>query len=327
MNEHTKINSKLRARTCILGAMIGDSLGSTLEFTSAKNAKKILTYYKNFDNGLVGKGPFNLVPGQITDDSELALAIMSVITDIGKYDQELVAKAYHNWYNSQPFDIGTTTRNAVVQNNAKDMITAAQTLNSTSMSNGFLMRIFGLVALYHDKSYEDLLIALREDVRLTHGNDETIDVSIFYGMILWNAIQGKNAYELYEWGKNHFIYSPLIVALYDAVENNMDYFIYKGNMIKYTDIDSAICGFVGIALWLVLRCMKSHTNYKNAIIEVVGLGGDTDTNACIVGAVMGAFYPCTVPKIWINNLMTCNAYARFNQYHYANPKIWTNWLP
>ncbi|XWV25963.1 putative ADP-ribosyl glycohydrolase [Tupanvirus soda lake] len=326
MEENT-VNIKLRARGCILGAMIGDSLGSTLEFTNTENAKKILVRHKNFENGLVGKGPFNLVPGQVTDDSELALAIMSVISTKGKYDQELVAQAYHDWYNSNPFDIGTTTQNAVSEKNAKNMIAAAKSLNSTSMSNGFLMRIFGLVALYHDKPYADLSVALRDDVTLTHGNTETIDIAIFYGMLLWGAIQGSSADELYKWGKNSFIHSPLIVALYNSVENNMDYFVYKGKTYKYSQIDSAICGFVGFALWLVIRCLRTHTSYKNAIIDVVSLGGDTDTNACIVGAIMGALYHYTIPRIWISDLVMCNAPSRFEQYPNVKPSKWLQWLP
>ena len=45
---------KYKARNAIFGAIIGDSLGSTLEFQKTKNAKMLVSKYSNFENGLVG---------------------------------------------------------------------------------------------------------------------------------------------------------------------------------------------------------------------------------------------------------------------------------
>ena len=53
----------------MFGAMIGDSIGSKNEFAthlhSDQEIQEILT--------MPGGGPFNLKPGQVTDDSELAM--------------------------------------------------------------------------------------------------------------------------------------------------------------------------------------------------------------------------------------------------------------
>lgn len=58
-----------RAYGCILGAFVGDALGTTLEFAtgivSDADAMEAM--------GMVGGGPFKLAPGQVTDDSELAM--------------------------------------------------------------------------------------------------------------------------------------------------------------------------------------------------------------------------------------------------------------
>jgi len=318
---------KIRARSCILGAMIGDSIGSTLEFTSTNKAKKILHEHRNFNFGLIGKGPFNLLPGQFTDDSELALAIMYVINKNGEYDQNLVADAYHSWFNSSPFDIGRATWGAMSHSSAKNMINAANTINMDSLSNGFLMRQFGLVGLYYNKEYKKLLSAIIKDVKLTHGHSEAKKIAVFYGIILFKAIQGQTANNIYKWGKIFIGHSDLITALYGAVDTNSDSFVYDNKKFKISDIDSQYCGFVGFALWLLLKCLKEHTNYKHAIINIISLGGDTDTNACIVGAVMGALYPDTIPSIWINDLYNCKALDRYNKYPIADPKVWTQWLP
>lgn len=327
MSTEPPISISKRARYAILGAMVGDSLGSTLEFLSTHKAKAAVQKYSKFVNGLVGGGHFNLLPGQFTDDTEMALAIMSVIVESGAYNQILVSDAYHRWYLSDPFDIGNATMNAVSNDNAKDMIKAANKYNSSSLSNGFLMRLFGLVGLYHSKSSEELVNAVCQDVVLTHSFPETIHIAIVYAMILWKAIRGEDANTIYWWGRKHCTESPLLVAIYYAVDNNKDRFYYNCRWYELREIDSSIFGFVGFAFWLLLRALKFHNSYSDAIIEIVEYGGDTDTNACIVGAVMAALYPHTVPSKWIDNVLNCRAEKRYSKYAFADPKIWSKWLP
>jgi ADP-ribosylglycohydrolase len=327
MGQKNSLPTNQKARNCILGAMIGDSIGSTLEFTNAEHAKQILIKYNNFNYGLIGKGPHNLIPGQFTDDTELALAIMQVIFDNGEYNQKLVAKAYHRWYNSKPFDIGKATSNALKNQSASTMISVAKTLNINSMSNGFLMRLFGLVGLYHGQSYEKLMIAIEKDVVLTHGHPEALIIAKFYGSILLAAVQSDTVTDIYHYGKTFTDQSELISNLYLAVKTNNDYFVYNNQKYDMEDICGKYQGFVGFALWLLLKCLKQYDNYPDAIIYTLSFGGDTDTNACIVGAVMGALYPTTIPQTWIDNLCNCTALERYVNYPIANPKVWMNWLP
>lgn len=59
-----------------------------------------------------GGGPWNLNPGQCTDDSELALCLMKGLAETSKVntlDMESIAHWYKMWMHSPPFDIGTTT--------------------------------------------------------------------------------------------------------------------------------------------------------------------------------------------------------------------------
>jgi len=319
--------SSNKAKHAILGAMIGDSLGSTVEFFTGKNAKLLLEKNSYFENGLIGGGPFHLVPGQFTDDTEMALAIMYVIHNYGKYDQDATAEMYHKWYLSNPFDMGNATRNAVQHNTAQKMIMMANALNATSLSNGFLMRLYGLVALYHDKPYEDFVRAVRNDVRLTHGHLEAQQIALVYAMILKKAIDGFSANDVYEKCREIAKISPLVTSLYNAVDNCADQFVYDGKTYYFQDIDNKMIGFVGYAFWLLLHCLKNHTSYKDAILEVAGCAGDSDTNCVVVGAVMGALYPDTIPRKWIDQVSNFNAPERFKNYAIANPAIWKKWLP
>lgn len=43
---------------------------------------------------LIGGGPFDLLPGQVTDDTELALALTRSLVKEKKYDDDAVAASY-----------------------------------------------------------------------------------------------------------------------------------------------------------------------------------------------------------------------------------------
>lgn len=325
---------KYKARSAIIGAMIGDALGTTMEFSTGTDARQIIELYSNFDDGLVGKGPFNVSPGQFTDDSEMGLAIMSVMIKFGKYDQEKVAEAYYQWYKSHPIDIGTTTLAAVRQATATKMINIGKTKNAYSLSNGFLMRLPGLVALHYNKTSLELIQSVTQDVALTHGHPDACAIAVVYASMLFKAIHGASANEVYEFGKymanlNEFngMYCPLVSAIYSAIESESNAFSYNGRVCCIDLIDSENIGFCAYAIWLLLLCLKGHTNYRSAILEIASYAGDSDTNSCIVGAVMGALYPNTIPKKWIDSVMKFSNQNRFRSYPIANPAIWSKWLP
>ena len=56
----------------IMGAFIGDAAGAVLEFCSTKINEKGVDYALTFPGG----GAMGVAPGQITDDSEMAMCIL-----------------------------------------------------------------------------------------------------------------------------------------------------------------------------------------------------------------------------------------------------------
>lgn len=59
-------------------------------------------------------GPWNLASGQVTDDSELAMAMLTGLVNMpkGKFDALLIGDQYSLWYKSDPFIVGNTTSTA-----------------------------------------------------------------------------------------------------------------------------------------------------------------------------------------------------------------------
>lgn len=58
-----------------------------------------------------GGGPQKVAPGQITDDGELALCLLTgLINGKGNLNLKEIVKMYAKWIESKPFDIGGTIR-------------------------------------------------------------------------------------------------------------------------------------------------------------------------------------------------------------------------
>ncbi|HEV3485960.1 MAG TPA: ADP-ribosylglycohydrolase family protein, partial [Vicinamibacterales bacterium] len=60
-------NAPVRYRGALLGLAVGDALGTTLEFKPRGSFTQI--------TDMVGGGPFQLKPGEWTDDTSMALCL------------------------------------------------------------------------------------------------------------------------------------------------------------------------------------------------------------------------------------------------------------
>jgi ADP-ribosyl-[dinitrogen reductase] hydrolase len=103
-----------RFRGCLLGLAVGDAVGTTVEFWPHGSFPPV--------TGMVGKGPFNLKPGQWTDDTSMALCLATSLVHVGGFDAFDQVNRYCNWYEQgylsstgRCFDIGNTVRQALHQ--------------------------------------------------------------------------------------------------------------------------------------------------------------------------------------------------------------------
>lgn len=71
-NRYNLEEIRARARAAFIGMAIGDALGATVEFMTAA---EIAAKYRTFRD-IVGGGWLRLKPGQVTDDTEMAICGM-----------------------------------------------------------------------------------------------------------------------------------------------------------------------------------------------------------------------------------------------------------
>jgi ADP-ribosyl-[dinitrogen reductase] hydrolase len=329
MNEMLK-----RATNCLYGAAIGDALGGRYEFDQeGLLANDLKTYDDKGKNllPLLGGGVWRLAPGQVTDDTEMAMALASALiedpTDVR------IAQAYHEWYLSEPFDIGRATKNAVSKTNSKAMKDAALLFDrkcikehgEPNLSNGMLMRLAPMGILCstilgsHD-SWQLIQHLVSQDTSLTHGSQEALGYSTAYVVLLAFAIKDGTLQSGIDFlRKNSNIIGDWSHVLAEGLR--------PGARLAHAPTE--LIGDVRIAFQLAVRkasMVEAGTMlFSEALISTVSLGGDCDTNCAIVGALCGAVLPLDskIPKIWtdaISNVIGYDAYDRASQ-HLPNQLI------
>ena len=78
-----------KALGCVIGAFIGDTLGSAIEFKSVIT-QNMLRQALEMNGGVFGNGP-----GQVTDDSELAMCLLHGLADTAPlFSLESIASYY-----------------------------------------------------------------------------------------------------------------------------------------------------------------------------------------------------------------------------------------
>jgi len=269
----------------LLGAACGDASGSTLEFYNGKIIKTAAKHAMTMPGG----GCLGVGPGQITDDTELALALARGLFKFNPADgfpKESVLAEYIKWYKSNPFDIGNTIRNAFgnPQNN-KD--------NIYSQANGALMRITPLsiwccrLNINTQNILDKIAEMARQDALLSHPSQECQDCNAIYCIAQYYLIYGVDPISIIEKYVTTNVNSN--VKKWFLMESKLPY----SEIVKTVKID---IGWVRHGFVLAFHFLRNKTSYEEAILQTLLCGGDTDTNACIVGGLIGSLGSGGIPK-------------------------------
>ena len=175
-----------RAQGCLLGQLAGDALGSAVEFRSAA---QIARSHPDGVTRLSDGGTWNLIAGQPTDDSEMALALARTLVAGGGFNPVPIGQAYVRWVRSRPFDIGSTTRAGIAA------LADGNPARSESQSNGALMRVSPIGVL----AAGDPALAARlasADARLTHPHPVCQAASAAYAAAIATGVAGGSAEEM-----------------------------------------------------------------------------------------------------------------------------------
>lgn len=305
-----------RAQGCLLGQLAGDSLGGLVEFRSAASIK---SEYPAGVRQLVDGGNWGILAGQPTDDSELALMLARSIVQTKGYEPAAALDAYLHWYDSPPFDIGGTTSSAL--RGAKHGKTPQERLagaklhaSTSSQANGSLMRISPL-AIFGAGNLAAAANWARADSSLTHPHQVCQDSCAVYVAAIATAIatdcSAEACYQAaLDEARRSSAATPVFEALREAGERAPD--DYQTQQ-----------GWVLIALQNAFYQVLHAPSLEDGVVQTVMAGGDTDTNAAIAGALLGAVHGRdAIPPQWLRNILSCRPLPKSSTSHPRPVEFW-----
>lgn len=186
----------------------------------------------------------------------------------GRFDADDVLRRYHAWAASGPFDIGITCSSAL-RSGVKD---------GASQANGALMRVAPLAVAYAGQA-EVAAMHARDDASLTHPNAMTRAANAVYAGALADVLGGADPLE----ALRRWLAAENLTQHLDDRARARDYSLESW---EHEPPESG-AGWVLNALHAVVYHVAAGTDFEEALVRTIALGGDTDTNAAIVGAFLG----------------------------------------
>jgi len=288
-----------KAQGCLLGQLAGDALGSLVEFQTPEAIRR---RYPDGVRELADGGTWDTIAGQPTDDSEMALLLARMLVKKGVYDSETARKEYQYWIRSDPFDCGMTVSAGLTGN-----------LNLESQANGAMMRISPLGIFGANFELHQVAEWAMRDAAITHPNLICQQGNALFAMGIAHAIQsGCDAKELYQQIRQGAMDRGVEPALLDVIERAAD-----EPPVNYVHQ----AGWVLIAFQNVLYQLLHAPSLEKGIVDTIMRGGDTDTNAAICGALLGAVYGReAIPTQWLDCLQNCRPKAGHPRVHQPRPE-------
>lgn len=272
-----------RYRGALLGLAAGDAVGTTLEFKPRGSFEPL--------TDMVGGGPFDLEPGQWTDDTSMALCLAESLIRCDAFDPRDQMNRYANWYQhgywsstGACFDIGVATRGAI----HTYLVTGEPLAGNTdpdSAGNGSIMRLAPVVLRFARKPELQAMAALSS--RTTHAAGECLDACRLLAVALERALAGCDKAEV------------LDLAAIEVSSQRLGN-IAAGGYRSATRDQVRGTGYVVDSLEAALWCFHQHDTFAGAVLEAANLGDDADTTAAVVGQLAGAFYGVAgIPAAWL----------------------------
>jgi len=279
----------------LVGLAVGDALGASVEFSPAGSFEPV--------TDMIGGGPFDLRPGEWTDDTSMALCLAESLINCGDFHPRDQLTRYWKWYKTghlsstgHCFDIGVTVSHALQRFER----TGADYCGSTdplTAGNGSLMRLAPVALFFASKPWAAMEWS-GESSRTTHAARTAVDACRFFAALLVGAVTGVAKSELLA-----SMYSPVLGyweshPLAEEVER-----IARGSYRVKEPPEIVGSGYVVECLEAALWAFHTTESFEEGCLRAVNLGDDADTTAAVYGQLAGAYYGVrNIPLAWRRKL-------------------------
>ena len=267
-----------RAKGAYLGMAVGDALGATVEFMTPRE----IHAKHGIHNKMVGGGWLNVKPGQVTDDTTMALALGRAILAEGKVSADSAAIAFDEWMRSKPIDIGNTVRRGIVK--YRKTGSSSVPYSEYDAGNGACMRVLPVALASYYLNRKDIAEACCAQSHVTHNNELSDAATECVVHMIHDAFGGATMLDLL---KNHA--QPLV--------KSQPLFKFRGLRVSNPS------GYIVHTIQAVFQALFDTETFEDCLVDVVNRGGDADTTGAIAGMIAGAVYGVgEIPRHWLRGL-------------------------
>jgi ADP-ribosyl-[dinitrogen reductase] hydrolase len=290
-----------RARGALLGLVAGNQLGVPTEHLGTAEAIR-----KAFPHGVTElKPPPKNSP--YDDDAAMALLLGESLLAAGGFDASDVAGRWVKWMKLDGRGIGVTTKRAIALiDRGKEPFEAgrlaAQENPGRAAGNGSVMRCIPVALRYHN-SLDRLIRVSTQQAAITHAD----------ARCTWGAAAVNLAARELLHGNIYFI-DEVLHRIGDRAPRQLREAIHRVPREREGDLPLNVSGEAGyvvhcveIAFWFVTH----DRSLEDSLIFLAQAGGDTDTNAAVAGALLGARYgEAALPPRWIDAITGAQGIAK-----------------
>lgn len=264
-----------RALGAYLGLAVGDALGATVEFMTAGEIHAQFGVHRH----IVGGGWLRLKPGQITDDTQMCLAIGRALVAGNDWDLHRVAESLLAWMRSRPVDIGHTCRRGLRRYLLDKTLSAEPAEDSGG--NGAVVRNLPVVlaTLGDDAALARWSL---EQAHVTHHHPYSDAATLGFGRLTQHLLAG---------------------GAKDACRELAGQLVAEHPTFRFSPWPGRTSGYIVDTTQTALDAFFSSTSFEDCVVRAVNRGGDADTIGALVGQLAGACYGVqAIPAHWLRRL-------------------------
>jgi ADP-ribosylglycohydrolase len=317
---------------------VGDALGAPLEGLTYHQIRSAYGMVAEYVDGVRAwpKKPFRWrAPGLYTDDTQQALVLADSLLRFGQIDPAWVGATYLQLANPRGSHLGA---HRAVGRSFRGVIDALEAgrhpldCGQTSAGIGAAMRIAPLGIYYADADTDTLIDAVLSASRITHRDLRSLAGAAAVALTIRRLIRGeprepsllfklahdiaaaedqiaRAADDLSLTGRDHRRSISIAVARVESlleVHRDVAHQAIVEEARRHgpePDCRRPTMGFPPALIPCCLYVLFTHESFEDALVEIVNLGGDTDTAGAILGALAGCLYgEAAIPVRWLDLL-------------------------
>jgi ADP-ribosylglycohydrolase len=274
-----------KASGCLVGAAIGDALGMPTEYISQRDLD---TFYKgrvtDFEKATRGHPCSHLNAGQYTDDTQQLMILAESLVENNGFDINYFGKKLGEWGHKcrtesgfDRFSGGTSLSAALELYSGKSPYETGKPRPTC----GSAMRVAPVGVWYHNLPHELEKMA-KISSQITHTHPAAVDAAVLISSVIANLLNGRTPSESVEQSKKLLV-SDLNSKINYIINNHTKHPL---DVVKIIGASESVYETVPMALYCFLH---TPLDFEQTVITAANLvPGDTDSIACIAGALSGA---------------------------------------